>query len=176
MYMQKDLIHKNQVFFKSWQRHTLPGPNAQVPSALRDLTSVFGMGTGVTPSLQSPGISNVIRCVILRSIVVCGAHVPSVHSAPQTPMCLVLLASDVFVPWQSLHIYFSRYILFSESFIEESNIRSISQHQAQYKISSHVLVDNVVKPSAYQYRSAQCITALTHPAYLPDNLSGALLG
>ena len=25
-----------------------------VPSALRGLTSVFGMGTGVTPSLESP--------------------------------------------------------------------------------------------------------------------------
>ncbi len=26
-----------------------------VPSALRGLTAVFGMGTGVTPSLKSPG-------------------------------------------------------------------------------------------------------------------------
>ena len=26
-----------------------------VPSALEDLTSVFGMGTGVTPPLASPG-------------------------------------------------------------------------------------------------------------------------
>ena len=31
-----------------------PRAYAQVPSALKGLTSVFGMGTGVTPSLSSP--------------------------------------------------------------------------------------------------------------------------
>jgi hypothetical protein len=30
------------------------GENPQLPSALRSLTSVFGMGTGVTFSLSSP--------------------------------------------------------------------------------------------------------------------------
>ncbi len=30
------------------------GVATQVPSALKDLTSVFGMGTGVTPSPSSP--------------------------------------------------------------------------------------------------------------------------
>ena len=28
-----------------------PGPEGRVPSALKGLTAVFGMGTGVTPSL-----------------------------------------------------------------------------------------------------------------------------
>ena len=35
---------------KFWQRPTLPG-KTQVPSALRSLTTVFGMGTGGTSSL-----------------------------------------------------------------------------------------------------------------------------
>ena len=30
------------------------GPTSQVPSALEGLTSVFGMGTGVTPPLWPP--------------------------------------------------------------------------------------------------------------------------
>ena len=37
------------------RRPTLPGPcEAQVPSALRGLTSLFGMGRGVSPSLSPP--------------------------------------------------------------------------------------------------------------------------
>ena len=35
----------------SRQRLTLPQKEYAVPSALEDLTSVFGMGTGVTPLL-----------------------------------------------------------------------------------------------------------------------------
>ena len=37
----------------AWQRPTLTGTRPQLPSALESLTSVFGMGTGVTslPSL-----------------------------------------------------------------------------------------------------------------------------
>mgnify|MGYP006914496323 CR=1 FL=1 len=38
----------------SWQRPTLPRLRA-VPSALEGLTAVFGMGTGVSPPLLSPG-------------------------------------------------------------------------------------------------------------------------
>ena len=37
----------------AWQRPTLTGGNPQLPSALKSLTSVFGMGTGVTSSLSS---------------------------------------------------------------------------------------------------------------------------
>ena len=44
-----------QLFFHfAWQRPTLTGGNPQLPSALRSLTSVFGMGTGVTFSLSPP--------------------------------------------------------------------------------------------------------------------------
>ena len=44
-------------FFLSWQRPTLPQKEYAVPSALEDLTSVFGMDTGVTPPPLSPGFS-----------------------------------------------------------------------------------------------------------------------
>ena len=40
-----------QLFEQSRQRLTLPQKEYAVPSALEDLTSVFGMGTGVTPLL-----------------------------------------------------------------------------------------------------------------------------
>jgi hypothetical protein len=38
----------------AWQRPTLPGAMPQVPSALKSLTVVFGMGTCVTSSPSSP--------------------------------------------------------------------------------------------------------------------------
>ena len=40
---------------------------SQVPSALKGLTSVFGMGTGVTPSSLPPEMVNIFRQV--RSVV-----------------------------------------------------------------------------------------------------------
>ena len=44
----------------SWRRVTLPPRDVAVPSPLKGLTAVFGMGTGGTPSLLSP------RKLILR--------------------------------------------------------------------------------------------------------------
>ena len=41
------------LFYFAWQRPTLTGGNPQLPSALKSLTSVFGMGTGVTSSPSS---------------------------------------------------------------------------------------------------------------------------
>jgi hypothetical protein len=38
----------------AWQRPTLAGARPQLPSALESLTSVFGMGTGVTSPPSSP--------------------------------------------------------------------------------------------------------------------------
>jgi hypothetical protein len=38
----------------AWRRPTLTGGILQLPSALRSLTSVFGMGTGVTFSPSPP--------------------------------------------------------------------------------------------------------------------------
>ena len=38
----------------AWRRPTLTGGNPRLPSALKSLTSVFGMGTGVTSSLSPP--------------------------------------------------------------------------------------------------------------------------
>ncbi len=38
----------------AWQRPTLTGGDPQLPSALKSLTSVFGMGTGVSSSLSPP--------------------------------------------------------------------------------------------------------------------------
>jgi hypothetical protein len=40
------------------QRPTLAGGNPQLPSALESLTSVFGMGTGVTFPPSSPDLYN----------------------------------------------------------------------------------------------------------------------
>ena len=42
------------VFLSAWRRPTLTGGSPQLPSALKSLTSVFGMGTGVTSSLSPP--------------------------------------------------------------------------------------------------------------------------
>ena len=53
----KKRLAKLVSFFLSWQRTTLPQKEYAVPSALEDLTSVFGMGTGVTPLPLSPGYS-----------------------------------------------------------------------------------------------------------------------
>lgn len=39
--------------FSAQRRPTLAGGNPQLPSALKSLTSVFGMGTGVTSSPSS---------------------------------------------------------------------------------------------------------------------------
>src|SRR5690606_23692091 len=41
-----------------WQRPTLAGAKPQLPSALESLTSVFGMGTGVTSPLSSPDLKS----------------------------------------------------------------------------------------------------------------------
>ena len=38
----------------AWQRPTLTGGDPQLPSALKSLTSVFGMGTGVASSPSLP--------------------------------------------------------------------------------------------------------------------------
>jgi hypothetical protein len=40
----------------AWQRPTLTGGIPQLPSALKSLTSVFGMGTGVTSSPLLPDL------------------------------------------------------------------------------------------------------------------------
>ena len=40
----------------AWRRPTLAGATPQLPSALKSLTAVFGMGTGVTSSQSLPDI------------------------------------------------------------------------------------------------------------------------
>ena len=40
---------------KTWRRPTLARPCVLLPSAVQGLTAVFGMGTGGTPDLWSPG-------------------------------------------------------------------------------------------------------------------------
>ncbi len=44
------------ILIEAWRRPTLTGGNPQLPSALKSLTSVFGMGTGVTSSLSPPNL------------------------------------------------------------------------------------------------------------------------
>ena len=47
------------------RRPTLAGGNPQLPSALKSLTSVFGMGTGVTSSQSSPDLHHLFSKTIL---------------------------------------------------------------------------------------------------------------
>ena len=51
----------------AWQRPTLTGPKVQLPSALRSLTSVFGMGTGVSFLPLSPHLGVVLYWVLAHS-------------------------------------------------------------------------------------------------------------
>ena len=53
---KKSHYHKGNDFFSAWQRPTLAGGSPQLPSALKSLTTVFGMGTGVTSSLSPPNL------------------------------------------------------------------------------------------------------------------------
>ena len=50
---------KRLVFLVAWQRPTLTGTRSQLPSALESLTSVFGMGTGVTSLPSSPNYEGI---------------------------------------------------------------------------------------------------------------------
>ena len=45
----------------AWQRPTLAGAKPQLPSALESLTSVFGMGTGVTSRHRHQTIVLIIK-------------------------------------------------------------------------------------------------------------------
>lgn len=47
-----------QSFLVAWRRPTLAEAKPRLPSALESLTSVFGMGTGVTSPLSLPDILN----------------------------------------------------------------------------------------------------------------------
>ena len=51
----------------AWRRPTLAGVKPQLPWALKSLTSVFGMGTGVTSSLSPPDIIYVWGCYTLKT-------------------------------------------------------------------------------------------------------------
>ena len=50
---------KRLVFLVAWRRPTLTGTRSQLPSALESLTSVFGMGTGVTSLPSSPNYEGI---------------------------------------------------------------------------------------------------------------------
>jgi hypothetical protein len=55
---------------KAWRCPTLTGGDPQLPSALKSLTSVFGMGTGVTSSPSSPDnlvTKDIILCIENKS-------------------------------------------------------------------------------------------------------------
>ena len=55
MLLPTELQRNDMIFFKTArQRPTLTGGNPQLPSALKSLTSVFGMGTGMTSLLSPP--------------------------------------------------------------------------------------------------------------------------
>ena len=66
----------------------------------------------------------------------------------------------------------SFFLLFSLSEFFSSSKR-FPQNYSMYNLLQPFL--SLVKPSTYQYQSAQCITTLTHLTYLPDLPSGVLL-
>ena len=53
-----------------WRRPTLAGGNPQLPSALKSLTSVFGMGTGVTSSPSSPDYFELVHSKLNKTDIV----------------------------------------------------------------------------------------------------------
>src|SRR6185312_4805584 len=61
MYCLKTKKHKSKdlCFYLAWRRPTLTGTRSQLPSALESLTSVFGMGTGVTSLPSSPNYEGI---------------------------------------------------------------------------------------------------------------------
>ena len=54
--LEKKKPFYNRMTSSAWQRPTLTGGSPLLPSALKNLTSVFGMGTGVTSSPSSPDV------------------------------------------------------------------------------------------------------------------------
>ena len=55
LHKQKEQVVRLFFFeFIAWRRPTLAGAKPQLPSALKSLTTVFGMGTGVTSSQSLP--------------------------------------------------------------------------------------------------------------------------
>src|SRR5690606_38159558 len=62
---------KDYRFHFAWQRPTLAGETPQLPSALKSLTSVFGMGTGVTSSPSSPDLVELVRSKPDKTNIVC---------------------------------------------------------------------------------------------------------
>ena len=57
---KKDQLSNQLISQIAWRRPTLTGGNPQLPSALKSLTSVFGMGTGVTSSLSHQTIKGIL--------------------------------------------------------------------------------------------------------------------
>src|SRR6478609_866453 len=58
LYFRLQCLNKKKNSFRcplcsAWRRPALTGGNPQLPSALKSLTAVFGMGTGVTSSPSS---------------------------------------------------------------------------------------------------------------------------
>ena len=52
---------------QAWQRPTLTGGNPPLPSALRSLTTVFDMGTGVSFLLSPPHLGYAFECCPLKT-------------------------------------------------------------------------------------------------------------
>ena len=76
----------------SWQCPTLPRKEYAVPSAQEDLTSVFGMDTGVTPPPLSPGNLSFFSFLSLSS-----SLLPK--DSLKTTQCITF--SNPFFPWSS---------------------------------------------------------------------------
>ncbi len=69
-----------ECFLNAWQRPTLTGGSPQLPSAQKSLTSVFGMGTGVTSLLSPPNLSLQMIGRFLRQLPSSYPHVCLIRS------------------------------------------------------------------------------------------------
>ncbi len=87
--------------FTARRRPTLTGGSPQLPLALKSLTSVFGMGTGVTSSLSSPDYRFVITIELLCQLCsLSSSCTAKVHSGDRS------LASSNLLILTNLHMKF----------------------------------------------------------------------
>ena len=60
------------------------------------------------------------------------------------------------------------------SLCARKNYRYLLHHSKRFRLLKLSLVSFEIKPSTYQYRSAECVTTLTPPTYQPHSLRGVL--
>ena len=192
----------------------------QVSSAQRSLTTVFGMGTGVTFSLLPPNIVET-KCVLLRflltqqklpltslfhSFVEISTRFPlpldlcryTSHrsfaqcSQPQTlsstcfiqkPFGFQIIFCCFQIKWRKVNnlltrqnkLRLLRFCSLHKSYVFSVVLPLPKKFRLKSALFGNPYLLVQVKPSTYQYRSAEHVTMLTPPTYQPHSLRGVLL-